>query len=258
MLFCCSIAFAQNIKRPDTYNYNRGVEAIQNNNAEEALEYLNKELEDNPNNGYALAWIATVRNYQEEYGRALTAVDLAIKHIPKKDKQYRAFAYIVRAEVYVGLGENEKALVDFTSAIKETPDAADVYEKRANLYYYMDKYDLADKDYQKIISIDPGSVMGYMGIGRNANAEKRYNDAIEQFNYVTRLASDYSSGYSFRAESYFGLQQYDKAIDDVIKALDIDGDNKAFHLMQQVADSAMIPLVAKLKVQSAKNGSVDF
>lgn len=50
----------------------------------------------------------------------------------------------------MGLGENEKALVDFTSAIKETPDAADVYEKRANLYYYMDKYDLAGKDYQKI------------------------------------------------------------------------------------------------------------
>ena len=45
MLFCCSIAFAQNIKRPDSYNYSRGVEAIQNNNAEEALEYLNKELE---------------------------------------------------------------------------------------------------------------------------------------------------------------------------------------------------------------------
>ena len=68
------IISAQNLKRPDSYNYNRGVEAIQNNNAEEALEYLNKELEDNPNNGYALAWIATVRNYQEEYGRALTAV----------------------------------------------------------------------------------------------------------------------------------------------------------------------------------------
>lgn len=61
-----NIVWAQNVKRPDTYNYNRGVEAIQNNNAEEALEYLNKELEDNPDNGYALAWIAVVRNYQEE------------------------------------------------------------------------------------------------------------------------------------------------------------------------------------------------
>ena len=171
------IAFSQNIKRPDTYNYNRGVEAIQNNDAEEALEYLNKELDDNPNNGYALVWIATIRNYQEEYGRALTAADLAVKNIPKKDKQYRAFAYIVRAEVYVSLNETEKALADFSSAIKETPDDTDVYEKRANLYYYMGKYNLADKDYQKIISIDPGSVMGYMGIGRNANAEKRYSDA---------------------------------------------------------------------------------
>lgn len=253
MLFCCSIAFAQNVKRPDTYNYNRGVEAIQNNNAEEALEYLNKELEDNPNNGYALAWIATVRKYQEEYGRALTAVDLAIKYIPKKDKQYRAFAYIVRAEVYIGLDEKDKALADFTSAVRETPDDADVYEKRANLYYYMDKYDLADKDYQKIISLDPGSVMGYMGLGRNANAEKRYLEAVEQFNYVTKLASDYSSGYSFRAESYIGLKKYNEAIDDIIKALDIDYDNKAFHLMQEVADSTMTPLVAKLKIQATKN-----
>lgn len=258
MLFCCSIAFAQNVKRPDTYNYNRGVEAIQNNNAEEALEYLNKELDDNPDNGYALAWIATIRHYQEEYGRALTAVDLALKHIPKKDKKYRAFAYIVRSDVYVGLGEKEKALVDLTSAIKETPDDADVYEKRAKMYYFMAKYDLADKDYRKIISIDPGSVMGYMGIGRNANAEKRYDDAIEQFNYVTRLDSEYSSGYSFRAESYAGLKQYDKAIDDIIKALDIDGDNKAFHVMLQVADSAMVPLVAKLKVQSVKNPSDEY
>ena len=258
MLFCCSIAFAQNIKRPDSYNYSRGVEAIQNNNAEEALEYLNKELEDNPDNGYALAWIAVVRNYQEEYGRALTAADLAIKHIPKKDKQYKAFAYIVRAEVYVGLGENEKALADFTSAIKETPDDANVYEKRANLYYYMEKYDLADKDYQTIISIAPGNVMGYMGIGRNANAEKRYEEAIEQFSYVTKLASDYSSGYSFRAESLIGLKKYDEAINDIIHALDIDYDNKAFYLMMEVADSTMVPLVAKLKIQSIKNPNNDF
>lgn len=252
------ITFGQNIKCPDSYNYNRGVEAIQNNNTEEALEYLNKELDENPNNGYALAWIATVRNYQEEYGRALTAADLAIKHIPKKDKQYRAFAYIVRAEVYVGLGEAEKGLADLTSAVNETPDDPDVYERRANLYYYMDKYDLADKDYQKIISLNPGSVMGYMGIGRNANAEKRYNDAIEQFDYVTRLASNYSSGYSFRAESYIGINQFNKAIDDIIRALNIDGNDKAFNLMFQVADSSMVELVTKLKVQSIKSPNNDY
>lgn len=253
-----NVVLSQNVKRLDTYNYNRGVEALENNNLEEALEYLNKELEDNPDNGYAWVLIATIWVSQEEYGRALTAANLAIKNIPKKDKPNRSFAYVVRAKVYVGLGENEKALADFSSAIKETPDDAEVYEERANLYYFMEKYDLADKDYQKMISINPGSVMGYMGIGRNANAEKRYNDAIEQFDYVTRLVPDYSSGYSFRAESYFGLKQYDKAIDDIIHALDIDGDDKAFYLMVQVADSALVQLAAKLKVQCVKNPNSDY
>lgn len=258
LIFSVQITFSQNIKRPDTYNYNRGVEAVQNDDTEEALEYLNKELNDNPNNGYAYAWIAMVRNDQEEYGRALTAVNLAIKNIPKKDKLYRALAYAVRSDSYIGLGEEEKALTDLTSAIKETPDNPVLYENRADLYYYMEKYDLADNDYQQIISIDPGSVAGYMGLGRNANAEYRYNDAIAQFDYVTRLAPDYVSGYSFRAESYLGLKKYNEAIDDIIHALNIEFDDKAFYLMSQVADSALVPLVTKLRIQSVKEPNNGF
>lgn len=91
-----------------------------------------------------------------------------------------------------------------------------------------------------------------MGIGRNANAQKRWDEAISQFDYVIKLASEYSSGYSFRAESYIGKKQYDKAVDDVITALSIDGDNKAFYLMQQLADSAFVLTNNKLKVQTAK------
>ena len=58
--------------------------------------------------------------------------------------------------------------------------------------------------------MDEGDVMGYMGIGRNANAQKQWDEAISQFDYVIKLASEYSSGYSFRAESYIGKKQYDK------------------------------------------------
>jgi len=245
-------AKAQEIKRPDSYNYTRGVEAIQNNQVEEALDYLNKEVKENPENGYAFVWIASVRNHLEEYGRALTAIDLAVKYIPKKDKEYKAYAYVLRGDIFVNLEETEKALKNYTSAIETNPEDTDIYERRAQLYYEMEEYALADKDYQKIIELDPGSVMGYMGIGRNANAQKKYEEAIEQFDYVIKLASEYSSGYSFRAESYMGLKKYNQAIDDVIKALDIDYDGKAFDLMAQLADSAFATLSTKLKVQYAK------
>ena len=94
LLFCVvGMLNAQKVKRPDTYNYSRGVEAADNNEDEEALEYFNKELQDNPKNGYAFAWIALLRYDNEEYGRALTAVENALKYLPKKDGDYMAIAY---------------------------------------------------------------------------------------------------------------------------------------------------------------------
>lgn len=252
LVLCSSVMLADNIKRPDSYNYSRGVEAINNNNAEEALDYLNKEINEHPDNGYAFAWIALVRNYNEEFGRALTAANVAVKKIPFKDKEYKAFAYGTRAQVYLNLEDTIQALKDYSQAINIVPDDDRFYNQRAQVYYEQGKYDLADKDYLKMISLKEGDVMGYMGIGRNANAQKRYEDAIKQFDYVVKLEPNYSSAYSFRAESYIGLKKYNEAIDDVISALGIDRDRKAFYELQELADSAFEQTVAKLKVQKIK------
>lgn len=252
LVLCSSVMLADNIKRPDSYNYSRGVEAINNNNAEEALGYLNKEINEHPDNGYAFAWIALVRNYNEEFGRALTAANVAVKKIPSKDKEYKAFAYGTRAQVYLNLEDTIQALKDYSQAINIVPDDDRFYNQRAQVYYEQGKYDLADKDYLKMISLKEGDVMGYMGIGRNANAQKRYEDAIKQFDYVVKLEPNYSSAYSFRAESYIGLKKYNEAIDDVISALGIDRDRKAFYELQELADSAFEQTVAKLKVQKIK------
>lgn len=252
LVLCSSVMLADNIKRPDSYNYSRGVEAINNNNAEEALDYLNKEINEHPDNGYAFAWIALVRNYNEEFGRALTAANVAVKKIPSKDKEYKAFAYGTRAQVYLNLEDTIQALKDYSQAINIMPDDDRFYNQRAQVYYEQGKYDLADKDYLKMISLKEGDVMGYMGIGRNANAQKRYEDAIKQFDYVVKLEPNYSSAYSFRAESYIGLKKYNEAIDDVISALGIDRDRKAFYELQELADSAFEQTVAKLKVQKIK------
>lgn len=135
LLLGVQITFAQNVKRPDSYNYNRGVEAVQSNNFEEALKYLNKELEENPDNGYALVWIAYVHGNQEEYGRALTAVDKAFKNIPKKDKEYRTFVFLTHAEIYRQLGQSDLAIKDCNSLLKEQPDNFDAYEQRAQFDY---------------------------------------------------------------------------------------------------------------------------
>ena len=247
------VANAQdNMNRPTSYNYQRGVEAIQKENTEEALEYLNKEIEDNPKNGYAFSWIAMLRCHQEEYGRAITAADLALKHLPKKDKEYVYFAYETRARIYCEVEDTIKALADYSAAIKIDPDKDDAYEKRAQIYYEQKKYDLADADYKRLISLDQGGVVGYMGIGRNRNAQKMWDEAIEQFSYVIKLHNDYSSAYAFRAESYLGKKDWDKATDDLLSALKIDSNDKAFYMMQDLEEAPFTRLKAKFQIQAAK------
>ena len=66
LLFCGLASMAQNIKRPDSYNYQRGVEAMQNGNTEESLEFFKKDLQENPKNGYSYAWSAIIRTYEED------------------------------------------------------------------------------------------------------------------------------------------------------------------------------------------------
>ena len=250
---CIDTVWAQKIKRPESYNYQRGLEAVQEEKIEEAIEFFNKDLQDNPKNGYSFSWIAMLRAHSEEYGRALTAADMAIKLLPKKDAEYMIFAYSTRADVYLNLEDTVKAISDLTTAINIKPEENSLYEKRAQIYYEQEKYDLADTDYKKMIDLKPGETMGYMGIGRNANAQKRWDDAIKQFDYVTKLASDYSSGYSFRAESYIGKEKWPEATDDIITALSLDWDRKALYLATTLKEPAFTMLVSKIKVQSAKS-----
>lgn len=243
---------AQDIQRPDSYNYQRGLEAIQEEKIDEAMEFFNKDINENPTNGYSYSWIALLRDKNEEYGRALSAVDMAIKYLPKNDAEYIIFAYSTRAGVYLHLGDTAKALVDYNTAIKVKPDEENLYENRAQIYYELGKYDLADADYRKMTELKPGETMGYMGLGRNANAQHRWNDAIKLFDYVVKLDNTYSSAYAFRAESYFALEKWNEATDDIMSALSLGSDKKALYLLTAISDPAMTMFISKMKIQSMK------
>ncbi len=110
-----------------------------------------------------------------------------------------------------------------------------------------------DTDYRKILEINPGGVMGRMGLGRNAYARKDYDMAIEQYDRIVALNPDYSSGYSFRAEAYIAKGEYLKAMDDICKALEIDSDSKAHYLLFQFPPEQLTLVITKLKGLSAKH-----
>lgn len=63
-----------------------------------------------------------LRSQNEYHGLALTAADMAIKYLSKKNAEYVIFAYSIRAGAYLHLGDTLKAMADYTTAIKVKPE----------------------------------------------------------------------------------------------------------------------------------------
>lgn len=165
VIFLSGISQAKSPGPTESYNFKRGLEAMDSEDYQQAREYFNKELSDNPDNGYAYNWLAMAHMAEGNSSGAITALNKALKNLPKKDKETVGQAYANRAEVYLALADTAKALADFERALALLPDFLSVYGSRGQLYYEMKQYDLSDSDYRRIVELDEGNTTGYMGVG---------------------------------------------------------------------------------------------
>ncbi len=248
-LYLCTWAGAQN-KYEDSYNYQRATEAMGNEDYSSALDYLKKEVNIHKDNAYAYFLIASLYNKYEEYGHAVANVNLALKYFPKKDKGFISMGYSLRGDVYYSIGENDKALSDYNAAVKASPDETEFLKDRGDFFYNTDRYDESDADYRKMLKIDPDDPYPRMGLGRNCMAREEYQEALQYFDYVASMYSNYSRALAFRAEAYFKLGDYINASSDVVVALGIDYDNKAFRLMCSYSEDAYTQLTTRLKAKA--------
>ena len=167
-------AMAGDIKRPNSYNYQRGCESVTNGNYEDGMRYLKLELQENPRNGYAWAWILSIHMNKREFGEAIDAGQTALKLLPKKDSYYIGFVHKTLSRVYYNMNNKNMALSEICLAIKADPKEMDYLAMRADLYYFEKEYDKANVDFEKIIACNPGQVAGYMGIGRNLRLTSKF------------------------------------------------------------------------------------
>jgi tetratricopeptide (TPR) repeat protein len=256
-LFCIILCNAE-AKEPTSYNYQRGIEALRDGETNKGIDLLNRELQDHPKCGYTYAWIASARGRLCDYGKALTAVNYALKYLPKKDKYYVAWAHRLRALTYIYLGDSVAALSDYAQAIKLQPETYDYYRERGDLYFELKQYDLSNVDYLHMIKLEPGNTDGYMGYGRNLREQDKLNEAIEQFSYAFKLDKDFSQALAFRAECYAKQHKYEEAVADMIKAIEMDENRKAIYQLVYIDKEGVDDAIAQLKVQMAKNPNTPY
>ncbi len=238
-------------KSPTGFNYQRGLEALNEDDKDEALKAFAKEVEINPTNGYAFAWIGYIHTKNNQWGDALSAFNSAVKFLPTDDKPFYYSTLLVRSTIRTSLGDTIKALDDVNDAININPENIEGYEQRAQLLALLHRYAESDADYDKMIQLDDGNVGGYMGKAINAYNQEMYDVALTLFNQVLMLDNDNGLAYEYRTDIYIKSKRYSEAADDIVKGGALN-DISLIKAMGTCPDEMYPILLVKLKAQKKK------
>ena len=253
---CAIVVCAKEPQQPTSYNYQRGVEAVNNGDNEEGEMYLLEELKENPKNGYAFAWLASIENQKDELGNAIAMLNKALQYLPKADKYYRAWSYAALANVYLQLNDTTAALDYLNSAVKTEPSNSEWWERRGCLYMLTRQYDKALADFQKITQMNPGLVQGQLLMAHVYYEQKRYQEALDLYKYANSLA-ERSYIYSDLAKTENKLQHYEQAADYIIQAFQLEHfEEDATDLISRTNPELLDELLSRIKVQVAKSPNV--
>ena len=112
-----------------------------------------------------------------------------------------------------------EAAQEFSAAIKADPKDSKHYLNRANAYRAAGKLQEAAADFTKYGELEPDRADGFSGRGKVKVSQKDYDGAIEDLTKALEMDDDVDT-YRFRAFAYISKNDYEKAIEDYTKVLD--------------------------------------
>ncbi|HEY0075950.1 MAG TPA: tetratricopeptide repeat protein [Abditibacteriaceae bacterium] len=144
-------------------------------------------------------------------------------------------AYTGRAELLYRQKEWDKAISDYTAALKLKPRDSEAFLDRAQAWANKKQYDKAIRDYDYALVLNPKGPGIYKLRGEAYQALKLKDKAIEDFNKATELNPKYVDAFFKRGFLYGDSGEYDKAIDDYTKAIALDAKSDAYFNNRGVA-----------------------
>jgi tetratricopeptide (TPR) repeat protein len=126
-----------------------------------------------------------------------------------------------RGTLYIKLNKDDLAFNDFTKCI-EIDGYPDAYKDRGNIYIRRGKIDLAIQDYKCGIKMDQKNARIYFNLAVAYNDYKKdYNNAILTYTFALQYDPKMAEAYNNRGNVYYNKSDYDEAISDFTKAIQL-------------------------------------
>lgn len=233
---------------------------VQNNKAEEALEFFQKVLESNAENELIIQNTAELlASNKDRIKDALELLSVKIKILPNSTILLKT-----RARVHAVNQDSDLAKADLNRVLELSKDDIEGLLYRARVAIQAEDLDAARKDVDTAFELAPNRVETILLRSTIAAEQKRFGDAIgdllliiknqpkdqpnvgllmqlgllysmddrpsqaiKVFGQVTKLDSEYWQAYRMRGDTLLAMRDYSKAIEDFEKALELIPKNDA-------------------------------
>ena len=135
------------------------------------------------------------------------------------------FVYLNLARAYKQVKQYDSAAINYNIMLSFDPNYPDGQKELATVYFMQQKYDSAAVHFKIVTQLTPADPDAFNNLGAVYLNGKNYFPAIEQFKKTIALNSGYVNAYSNLGRCYYLTQQYQAAIDIFNKELTIDPRN---------------------------------
>jgi len=131
-----------------------------------------------------------------------------------------AVAFTNRGLAYKRKGQWDRAIADYSEAIRLNPNDAQVLSNRGNAFYYKGQLDRAIEDYDDAIRLQPDLAEAYGNRGNVYRKKGQIDRAIEEYDQAiaiepgnAQVYADRGLAYEQKGEPSQALRNFEKAYD---------------------------------------------
>jgi tetratricopeptide (TPR) repeat protein len=162
------------------------------------------------------------------YTKTLSALQKQPQGAAKKDVEW---ALLARADALEHLEQNERAYQDADAAVRVSSDSARAWTARGRLHQKLDRVRNAFNDFDQAVKLDAAFAPALLARG-NIRAQNRvYKEALEDLSAAVAADPTLSEAFNNRGVIYATvLDDYDKAVTDLDRAVKLRPKSPGFHL----------------------------
>ena len=196
---------------------NLGSALVKAGKLDEALYFLDKALEINPDLWEVWSNKGLIYTEQKKYGDAKVHFAHSMELKPDYEETYNN-----RGSMFFKKGEYNLALRDYFKSIKINPAFEQPYYNIGRVYYARSDYETARQYYEKALELFPDFYKAYNGIGLVYTQQGKYERAERSFFQALELKDNVAEVYNNLGYLCYQKRQYERALVYFNRAIELN------------------------------------